>query len=44
MIVTAITYFGEKITVRNKTKAKALEILAKNGVTEDMIHKLEVRA
>jgi hypothetical protein len=43
MAIIAYTIFGEKITIRNKTKEQALAILAKSGVKEEHIYKLEVK-
>jgi len=41
MTVIACTFFGEKITIRNKTITEALAILKDGGVSESWIFKLE---
>lgn len=43
MTVVAYTFYGEKITICNTTKEKALEVLAKGGVNEDDLFRLEVK-
>ena len=37
MAIIVITYFGEKITIRNKTKRQALQYLAERGLPFDWI-------
>lgn len=43
MMVTVVTYFGEKITIRNTTKEEANKILLAHGVPDDWIYSLEVK-
>ena len=42
MAIIVITYFGEKITIRNKTKRQALKHLAERGLRRDWIASVQV--
>lgn len=37
MAIIVIAYFGEKITIKNKTKRQALKHLAERGLRRDWI-------
>jgi hypothetical protein len=43
MTIIASTYLGERITIRNTTKDKAVKHLEDHGVPKDWICKLEVQ-
>ena len=41
MAIIVITYFGEKITIKNKTKRQALKRLAERGLRRDWIASIQ---